>query len=393
MNKHKLIRITTIPLSLEKLLEGQLKYMNDSFEVLAVSSNKERLNRFAKNNSVNVAHIEMTRKITPFKDAKALFQLIQLFRKEKPNIVHTHTPKAGLLGMLAAKLANVPIRLHTVAGMPLLETTGLKRQLLNFTEKLTYWCSHRVYPNSYGLKNIISELSFAKEDKLEVIASGSSNGINTSHFNPKLFSTKQNSNLRNELNIYEKDFVFVFVGRLVGDKGINELIQSVKKVITSNQKLTIRLLLVGPFEQELDPLKEETIKEIKSNPNISTVGYQEDVRPYLAISDVLVFPSYREGFPNVVMQAGAMGIPSIVTDINGCNEIIEHQKNGIIIPPKEENSLFKAMIELLQNCELRKKMAENARPMITSRFEQQVVWEALLTEYQQLIKEYENSVR
>ena len=389
--KKKLIRITTVPLSLDKLIEGQLGFMKKIYEVLAVSSGGKILTQVGKKEGVQVVSIEMTRAITPFKDVKAVWQLYKLFRKEQPFIVHTHTPKAGIVGMLAAKLANVPIRLHTVAGLPLLETSGLKRSVLNFVEKLTYSCATKVYPNSKGLKNIIIKHNLAKTHKLKVLANGSSNGINTKHFNPQLFTNTQNEALKQELGIAENDVVFIFVGRLVGDKGINELVAAFKALLVSSERLSVnseqltpKLLLVGPLETDLDPLLPETIAEIANNKNIISVGYQQDVRPYFAISKVLVFPSYREGFPNVVLQAGAMGLPSIVSNINGCNEIIKEGENGWIIPVKDKAAIKTAMLRVLQNSELCTKVASTTRSMIQDRFEQQLVWDAVLEEYQLL---------
>lgn len=282
--------------------------------------------------------------------------------------------------MIASKLASVPIRLHTVAGLPLMEIKGIKRNILNFVEKVTYACATMIYPNSKGLYDFILNQKFTKKEKLKVIANGSSNGINTEYFNPKHFSEDKKSNLKQELGINENDFVFIFVGRLVKDKGINELVQAFSKLKTQSSKI----LLVGPFEEELDPLLPKTLSEIKNNKNIISVGFQQDVRPYFAISNALVFPSYREGFPNVVMQAGAMELPSIVTDINGCNEIIVENKNGIIIPTKNTNAIFDAMNKLLNDRELYRELKQNAREMIVSRYEQEVVWKAILAEYKRL---------
>ena len=288
--------------------------------------------------------IPLTRKITILKDLKATYNLYKLIRKEKPDIVHTHTPKAGIIGMLASYFARVPIRLHTVAGLPLMEATGFKRIVLNFVEKLTYKCSTRVYPNSYGLKKIILKHRFTSENKLKVIGNGSSNGIDTSYFDPELFSIEDNAVLKTNLGIKKTDFVFIFVGRIVSDKGINELVEAFDKICLVEEN--IKLLLVGPFEDELDPLQKKTKLLINNNDKIILVGYQNDVRPYFSISNCLVFPSYREGFPNVVMQAGAMRLPSIVSDINGCNEIIENNINGLVIKVKSVDAIYDAMINL-----------------------------------------------
>ncbi|PTX42633.1 glycosyltransferase involved in cell wall biosynthesis [Christiangramia gaetbulicola] len=384
----KIVRITTIPLSLEKLLEGQLSFMNNHFEVIAVSAEKDRLEKYGHDNGVRTFPVDLTRAITPVQDLKSLFKLYQYLKKEKPLIVHTHTPKAGIIGMMAGKLAGVPIRLHTVAGLPLLETEGAKRKLLDLVEKLTYSLATRVYPNSFKLKEIVLDLGYAKESKLKVLGDGSSNGIDTEYFDPKRFKDEDRLKLKSELDIPEDHFVYIFVGRLVKEKGINELVKSFVQVNQEYSKTT--LLLVGPFEQELDPLEDEVYELIKSHPKIITTGYQTDVRPYFAISDVLTFPSYREGFPNVVMQANAMNLPVIVSDINGCNEIVSHKENGLIIAVKDQVALYNAMKKLCLDANLRVKMTENARALIQSKYERKQFWKILLKEYKELEAQYKH---
>ena len=383
-DKKTLVRITTVPISLEKLLAGQLRYMSQFYHVIAVSSEKENLERLGEKEKVTTFHVHLTRKITPIADLKALIRLYFYFRKIKPAIVHTHTPKAGTIGMLAAKLAGVKIRLHTVAGLPLLEEKGTKRKILNTVEKITYACATKVYPNSVGLKEIIIQSRFCHSNKLKVIANGSSNGIDTEYFSRKHFSEETLSQLQKQLGIQPEDFVYVFVGRLVKDKGINELIQAFCRLPQEQQP--VKLLLVGDYESDLDPLQPNTLAQITSNPNIISTGFQSDVRPYFAISDTLVFPTYREGFPNVVMQAGAMNLPCIVTDINGCNEIIIEDKNGIIIPVKDESAIFEAMKSFISDSEKLQEMKENARQLIVSRYEQKIVWKAIFDEYKFLEK-------
>jgi glycosyltransferase involved in cell wall biosynthesis len=379
--KTKLIRITTVPVSLDKLLEGQLGYMNQFYEVIAISSDIQYLQEIAEKENVRFLSVEMTRKITPLKDIIAVYRLYKIFRQEKPEIVHTHTPKAGIVGMLAAKLAGVPLRFHTVAGLPLMEATGIKRGILNFVEKLTYTCATKVYPNSKGLYDFILTEKFTSSSKLKVLGNGSSNGIKTEYFKPENISQQEKVILKEKLAIEEQDFVFIYVGRLVKDKGINELTKAFSD-FTKGYTNT-KLLLVGDFEMELDPLLPETILEINNNPKIIAVGFQKDVRPYFSISNALVFPSYREGFPNVVMQAGAMDLPSIVTNINGCNEIIVENKNGIIIPVKNTIAIFEVMRKIISNKEYYEKLKNNSRKMILERYDQQLVWQAILNEYKE----------
>lgn len=382
MNKPILVRMTTIPIALEKLLSGQLEFMNDHYRVIAIASEKENLEKMGQKRGLEVFFLSMTRKITPLQDFKALVNLYRYFRKTRPLIVHTHTPKAGIVGMMAAKLAGVPNRLHTVAGLPLLVETGNKRKLLDFVEKLTYACATKVYPNSKGLRDIILENRYCDARKLKVFGNGSSNGIDTGHFDPALFSGGDNQKLRQELGIKPSDFVFVFVGRIVKDKGINELIEAFRQLQGSDPK--VKLLLVGDYESDLDPLSAETLDFIQSNPNIIFTGWKNDVRPYFAISDALVFPSYREGFPNVVMQAGAMDLPCIVTDINGCNEIIEEGVNGLIIPVQNAPALLQAMQKIHTNPGFSNMLKANARPLIVSHYDQKKLWQLILEEYRGL---------
>ena len=413
----KLIRITTIPLSLDKLLGEQLTYVNQFYEVTAVSADRKELERIAAKYGVKSHHVEMTRTISPFKDAVAVWQLYHFLRKEKPAMIHSHTPKAGIVAMMAGWLAGVPHRFHTVAGLPLLESAGPKRKLLNHIEKLTYRLATKVYPNSFELQKIIVQANFCAPEKMKVIGQGSSNGIDTDHFSPVQISIAKQDELRAQLGLSKDDFVFIFVGRLVKDKGINELITAFKNLqsiiartndeATPNTKHptpntphsviarknhetppnpkypssgTAKLLLVGPLEQHLDPLCFETLQEIENNPAIFSVGFQEEVRPYFALSSALVFPSYREGFPNVVLQSLAMELPAIVTDINGCNEIITHQQNGLIVPVKDTKALEQAMEELIINSALYQRLKNTARESIAP-YEQQKVWNALLEEY------------
>ena len=382
--KKKIIRVTTVPLSLGGLLTGQHRFMSQYFEVVGIASMGEnhRLNKVSEAEGIRVIPVEMTRKITPLKDIKAVWKLYKIFKREQPYIVHSHTPKAGTLSMIAAFLARVPHRLHTVAGLPLVEVKGLKRILLNTVEKITYSCATKIYPNSYGLVDIILKHKFTSKDKLKVIGKGSSNGIDTSYFDPKLYTESSRKNLRLKLNIKNEDFVFIFVGRLVTDKGLNELISAFDELNTTYKD--IKLLLVGGYEKELDPLLPESDNIIESNNNIISTGWVNDVRPYFSIANALTFPSYREGFPNVVMQAAAMELVSIVTDINGCNEIIENEKNGIIVPVKDVKALLEAMRNIYNNKSTSSARGKLSRELIISNYERSEVWNALLKEYNNL---------
>lgn len=380
MNK-KLIRITTVPNSLGGLLRGQLKFIGQYFEVIGISSSGNgMLEEVGTQENIRTICIEMSRKITPLQDLRALWKLYRIFKKEKTDIVHTHTPKAGTLGMIAAYFAGVPHRLHTIAGLPLMEANGTKRFILDTVEKITYACATEIYPNSQGLMEFVIEQRYTKPEKMKVIGNGSSNGIDTHYFSPELFNADFKKSFRASLSIKPDDYVFIFVGRLVKDKGIEELVSAFMELKKS--KRNSKLLLVGTYEKLLDPLSLDIEDIINTEEDIISVGWQTDVRPYFSISNALVFPSYREGFPNVVMQACAMGLPSVVTNINGSNELIRHSKNGLIVPVKDVEKLKNSMIEIMGN-NLTEESTE-IRKYIIDNFSRQFVHNEILRNYNSL---------
>ncbi len=370
--KPKILRITTISLSLEKLLTGQIAYMeSNDFDMHTASHGFF--------NHPNHNEVEsFNRKLRPLQDFKSLLELIKIIKDLKPDIVHSHTPKAGLIGMLAAKICGVKIRMHTVGGLPLMEKNKIFRNMLKLIELFTYSCSTHVYCNSFGLKDYIAKKLYYSK-KLKVVGNGTTNGINLKTFNENAVSKEVIDWQKKEFGITDET-VFIFIGRIVTDKGIVELINSFEKVNRALPKT--KLILVGHFEEDLDPLPRETHQKIKLNTDIISVGYQQDVRPYIALSDILVFPSYREGFPNVPLQAGAMGKAMILSDINGCNEIVKDWINGLLVEPKNETELVDKMTILHKDKVLRQELAAKAQQDIIANFDQGVVWEALLKEYQ-----------
>lgn len=382
MNKPKLIRTATVPHSLNVLLRGQLEYLNRYFDVTALSGDGTDMDETARREKVKTHAIEMQRNISPLHDLISLWKLYRYFRKEKPQIVHSITPKAGLLSMIAARAAGVPVRIHTFTGLIFPTCTGIIQKLLITTDRLLCRAATHVYPEGYGVKNDLLRYKITGKP-LKVLAHGNINGINPEYFSPAQISEEHKHNLRHHLNLKPDDFVFIFIGRLTGDKGVNELVKAFSRLKYTPAKL----LLVGPTEPESDPLKPEILQTIKSTPSIISTGFQHDVRPYLAVANASVLPSYREGVPNGVIQAGAMGLPCIVTDINGSNEIIIHGENGIVIPARNMIAVQGAMETLISNHTLYSRLAQNARPMIVSRYKQQQVWSALLEEYHHALKE------
>ena len=383
----KIIRTSTIPLSLNVLLKGQLKFLSEFYDIVGISSEGQLLDEVKQREGIKTIEVNMERGISPLKDLTSLYKLYKILKTEKPVIVHSITPKAGLLTMLSGKMAGVPIRIHTFTGLIFPTRKGMVQKLLISMDKLLCSAATHIYPEGEGVRKDLINYKITSKS-LKVIGNGNVNGIDLKYFSPDQVTEEQKTLLKKELNIEEEDFVFVFVGRLVGDKGINELVKAFSLINKKeNSQRHSKLLLVGPLEQELDPLHPDTLEEIENNPDIISVGFQKDVRPYFAISDALAFPSYREGFPNVVMQAGAMELPSIVSDINGCNEIIIENQNGVIVPVKNSEKLGEAMERMKSDTDYYQKLKMNARPMIEARYEQSVIWDALLSEYKKLIKE------
>lgn len=378
MNKSvKIIRACTVAQS-AGFFVGLIPELREmGFEVVAVSSDGPDL-QAVEDAGGRVETVEMERHISVLKDLKSLWWMVKVFRKERPDMVHSMTPKAGLICMMAGWLTRVPVRVHTFTGLVFPTSKGLKRRVLMATDWLTCACATHVIPEGEGVKRDLLSNGITKKP-IKVLGYGNCQGIDLERFNPELPEIKTEA----EKIRKEGVFTFITIGRLVGDKGINELVEAFVKL---NQEFpATRLLLVGGKEQNLDPLKTETLSMIESNPSIEAVGPQKDVRPWLLASDVFVLASYREGFPNVVIEAGAMGLPSIVTDINGANEIIIDGKNGIIIPSKDSEAIYTAMKKCLTNKEKTKSMANAARSLIASRYEQSYVRKCLFDFYKEII--------
>lgn len=373
---HKLFRHTTIDRSLE-LLQGQLKFLNQEFEVVAVADDSGALAEVAKREGIRTIGVPMRREISIAADCRSLVALYKLFRRERPYIVHSNTPKASLLSMVAAWAARVPHRIYLVTGLRFETTHGILRFILKTMERITCLCATKIIPEGDGVKATLLREHITRKP-MEKIHNGNINGIDLDHYarTPEVVQRAE------EIRGGADDFTFIFIGRMVRDKGINEFVAAFKRL---NRELpATKLLLVGKFEDKLDPVLPETKTEIENNPKIDFVGYQCDIRPFLVAADVAVLPSYREGFPNVVIQAGAMGLAQIVTDINGCNEIVIEGQNGLIIPKQDEQALYEAMRRLATERELTAKMAASARELIAARYNRQDIWQAMLDMYKSL---------
>ena len=290
-------------------------------------------------------------------------------------MVHSMTPKAGLLTMIAGWLTGVPIRVHTFTGLVWPTAIGLKRKILMATDWITCACATHIIPEGQGVLDDLKNHKVCRKP-MKVLGYGNVKGVDMERFNPKRFADVKKD---------ENKFRFVFVGRIVGDKGINELVEAF--VSLNKEHPNTQLTLVGKYEAHLDPVKPETLKLIEGSSCIDACGprYGDDLLVEYMKSDCFVMPSYREGFPNTVMEAGAMGLPSVVTDINGSREIIIHGENGLIVPPKNTDALYEAMKQMVEDASVREKMTTNARPFIESRFEKSFVQGCLIKFYEEIL--------
>lgn len=380
MKTIKIIRATTVPMSLNAFCKGMLMELSERYEVVALSSSGEDLDIVGEREGVRTIAVPMERHISLLKDFKALVKMIGVFRRERPTMVHSMTPKAGLICMMAGWLTGVPVRLHTFTGLVWPTSTGLKRKILMLTDRITCGCATHIIPEGEGVKHDLIAGKITKKP-LKVLGYGNVMGVDMNRFRISDELKAQSKKLRTP-NV----FTFLYVGRVVREKGINELCQAFDKL---SGMAPVRLLLVGPYEDSLDPISEQSREIIKNNPSIESVGakYGEDLLTYYAASDCFVFPSYREGFPNTVMEAGAMGLVCIVTDINGSREIIRDGENGVIVPSKDADALFDAMLMMVRDKEKRERMAGNAREMITDRFEQGFVRKCLYDYYDEILRD------
>ncbi len=326
---------------------------------------------------VRCVAVEMDRHIAIWKDIRSLVALINVFRKEKPDMVHSMTPKAGLLCMMAAKLTHVPVRIHTFTGLIWPTSKWFKRWLLMTTDAITCMCATNIIPEGRGVMN---DMRYITTKKMRVLGYGNVRGVNMNFYSRRDEVMEMAEKLRRD-----DLFTFLFVGRLVKSKGVCELVTAFEKLYEKKRKC--RLIFVGYFEGTLDPISEDTLKKMKDCEGIEYVGdkWYKDLLPYFASSECLVCPSYREGMPNVVLEAGAMGLPSIVTDINGSREIIIEGENGTIVPPRDVDSLYDAMEKMMTEDEWRNGMAKRARSLIAERYDQTYVCNCLLEYYREVL--------
>ena len=366
-------------MSLDAFCNGMLKELSEKYEVVALSSPGPEFPAIEEREGVRTIKVPMERHISIVKDLRALIKIIGVFRKERPTMVHSMTPKAGLLCMMAGWLTKVPVRVHTFTGLVWPTEKGLKRCVLMLTDRLTCACATHIIPEGEGVKNDLISGNITKKP-LKVLGYGNVKGVDMEKCSRRPEVMEIAEKLRKD-----DSFTFLYVGRVVRDKGINELCYAFERL--HKDYLKTRLILVGPYEDSLDPISEESRKIIDENEAIEAVGAKggDELLAYYAAADCFVMPSYREGFPNTVLEAGAMGLPSIVTDINGSREIIVEGRNGLIVPSKNSQAIYEAMSRMVNDKEKLEYMASNARKMIADRFEQSFVRKCLYDFYDEIL--------
>lgn len=376
--KKKIIRAVTVDVSLG-FIEGVIPKLKEKYDIQLLSSPGDIMNRIIKNYNLVGHEVKMYRKISILHDFKSLWKIINIFHSEKPDLVHSMTPKAGFLCMTAAWIMRVPNRVHTFTGLIWPTQTGILRVILMAIDWLTCLFATNIIAEGKGVMNDLQ--TFITKKPIEVLGYGNVKGIDLIRFSRRTEVMEMADKLRKK-----GFFTFLFVGRIVKDKGINELVKSFKRFHDIYPKT--RLIIVGNNDNHsIEQLTRETLELIDSMSSIEIVGpqFDDNLVSYYAASDCFVFPSYREGFPNAVIEAGAMGLPSIVTDINGSREIIINDRNGIIIPSKNVDAIYEAMLRIYNDAQYRNSLAMNARPLVAYRYDKDYVQKCLCDYYEKIL--------
>jgi glycosyltransferase involved in cell wall biosynthesis len=371
-------------------LIGQATYMQRrGFEVIAVSSPGEDLDRFSRSERVETYGVEMARRITPWQDVLAVYRIYQHFRHLKPRIVHGHTPKGGLLAMIAGWLARVPVRIYHIHGFPFMTANGARRALLRWTEWISCRLAHRVLCDSRSVRQVAITEHMCPSTKITVLVNGTINGIDAvQRFNPAAWSDKRND-IRHRHSIPLDATVIGLFGRLVRDKGVIELIEAWKVLRDENPAL--HLLLVGCFESH-NVLPADIVSAIHTDPRIHLTGWEQCTPPFYAAIDVVAVPTHREGFSTIVLEAAAMGLPVVATRIPGCVDGIVDGVTGTLIPPGDSGALARALKTYLDDPRLRAAHGAAGRPRVVRDFAQEDIWKALYGEYIGMLKSKDLSI-
>ncbi|HZV00220.1 MAG TPA: sugar transferase [Planctomycetota bacterium] len=363
--------MTTVVESLG-FLRGQIGFMRrQGFEVHAITSPGAVAAFLEPGDELQMHEVSMARRITPIEDLRALVALYREMCRLRPLIVHAHTPKGGLLGMIAARLAGVPIRIYHIRGLPFVTACGSRRRLLMTTERVSCRLAHRVLCVSRSVASVVRSSRICASSKLVVPANGSGNGVDAGgRFVPR---TRGNG---------PRAIVLGFVGRIVRDKGIVELAKAWRTI--RERSAHARLLIVGPREIE-DPVPAEFLAELERDPRVEFAGSLTDIVSAYSSMDVLVHPSHREGFPNVLLEAAAMGLPVVATRIPGCIDAVEDGVTGMLCAVRDANALARATLTYIESPELRRRHGAAGRDRVLRSFRREVVWDAILSEYRSLI--------
>ena len=368
-----------------------MRYLNENgFEIKIVCSDGPEVQSVKESEGCSVLTIPFSRKISLKTDIITIYRLVLLLRKIKPHIVHTHTSKAGLIGMISAFLARCPIRIHSVPGLQMMESKGLRRLILNLSERLTYFLSDVVCPNSKSLKEYILNHKMCSSEKIRIIGCGSSSGVNLDKYCMHLKKTSIRNTIRERFCIEDSGVVLAFIGRIAKEKGIHELVESF--VNLSKRYANLYLLLIGKYDDigEYDTINDgidnDTKNILNNNARLNITGWVEDVENYLAASDIVVHPSYREGFSNALLQAGSMGLPSVTTNVSGCIDVIKDGETGLVVSPKDSVALEKALEVLILDKDKRVELGLNAYHHVAANFASNIIWEETARFYTDMLK-------
>jgi glycosyltransferase involved in cell wall biosynthesis len=382
-----IVYMTTHAQSARLLLAGQMDYMrSQGFEVALICSPDSVLDELAQRERIAIYPVKIDREMSPFRDLVALFRIYRLLARLKPQLVNAGTPKAGLLGMIAALLTFVPIRIYTLRGLRLETTSGWKRQLLRVTEKIAAACSHQVICNSESLRKLYIKLGLAKHSNTTVLGAGSGNGVDSDRFQFTKSQLQQAQGLRAELEIASDCRVVGFVGRLTRDKGIVELVDAFKRITVKNS--SVHLLLVGGFESG-DAIPQSIINMIEENPRISVTGFVPDTALYYSLFDLVVLPSHREGFPNVALEAAAASQPVVGYRATGTVDAVQDGITGRLVPIGCVESLATAIQEFIADPKLSRRCGEAGRRRVQKNFLREIVWQAWAECYWQHLKKHD----
>ena len=379
----RLLHVTTVPMSLI-FFRGQVGYMKSrGFQIQALSSPGPELAEFGAREGVATHAVSMPRQLTPLRDLFAVARIWRRVRRVRPDIVHAHTPKGGLLGMIAAFLARVPVRIYHVRGLPFMTAAGWRRRLLRATERVSCRLAHQVLCVSHSLREVAVEEKLCAPDKIKVLAGGSGNGVDAGgRFNPENSDPGSRRERREAYDIPASATVVGFVGRLVRDKGVVELVAAWRRL--REQHPEAHLLVVGPFE-ERDPVPGDVAESLRSDPRVHLSGMQRDLPPLYAAMDLVVLPTYREGFPNVPLEAAAMALPVVATRIPGCVDAVADGVTGTLVPPRDADALEAAIKSYLADGGLRRRHGEAGRARVLREFRQEVIWQELYKDYCRLL--------